>query len=252
MNNRKTLMSIVISVILLLLLLTSLGLNIIFYRQGQEYYLELNKTRLDPLGLDVFPINSLQNVRSNENRLVLFVGDSRAADWIAPAQATDFTFLNRGINAQTTAQVLGRFADHVLTLKPDILVLQVGINDLKTIPLFPDKEVAIVANCKANIQKMIELSAQNNIRVVLTTIFPVGQLPLERRPFWSDDVALALDDVNQFIILLAGDRIEIFDAAKILSSKDGIVKPLYSKDFLHLNEVGYKALNRELARVLQS
>jgi lysophospholipase L1-like esterase len=251
MNNRKTLMSIVISVILLLLLLTSLGLNIIFYRQGQEYYLQLNKTRLDPFGLDVFPINPPQNLRSSEKRLVVFVGDSRAADWIAPAQAKDFTFLNRGINAQTTAQVLGRFADHVLTLKPDILVLQAGINDLKTIPLFPDRKVAIVANCKANLRKMIELSAQNNIQVILTTIFPVGQLSIERQPFWSDDVALALDDVNHFISTLAGDRVKIFDAAKILRNKEGVVASLYSKDFLHLNKVGYEVLNRDLALILQ-
>lgn len=39
--------------------------------------------------------------------------------------------------AQTSAQVVWRFAEHIAPLQPDKIILQVGINDLKTIPLFP-------------------------------------------------------------------------------------------------------------------
>jgi lysophospholipase L1-like esterase len=251
MNNKHMLLvSILPSVILLLLLLTSIGLNIILYRQGYEYYSQLNETRLDPFGLNAFLTEKPQNTHSNKRRLVVFVGDSRAADWAAPTQVANFTFINRGINGQTTAQVLGRFAHHALSLKPDILVLQVGINDLKSIPLFPDKKATIVTQCKANIQEIIELAAQSNTRVILTTIFPMGLLSIERRLFWSDDVVVALNDVNRFIIGLANDRVKILDAAKILSNQKGVIDPLYSKDFLHLNEVGYEVLNRELTQIL--
>jgi lysophospholipase L1-like esterase len=45
-----------------------------------------------------------------------------------------FSFVNRGINTQTSAQVLGRFDKHVVPLHPNIVIVQVGINDLKTIP----------------------------------------------------------------------------------------------------------------------
>jgi len=234
-----------------ILLLVSLAFNIILYRQGRAYYLQLNATYLDPLGLKAFPIDPTRVDPANEEPLVVFLGDSRAAAWTTPTQIAGFTFINRGSSAQTTAQVLGRFPHHVQPLKPDILVLQVGINDLKTIPLFPDKQEAIVAECKANIQQLVELSTHNNIRVILVTIFPLGQLPIERRAFWSDDVALAIVDVNQFLAALASDGVQILDAVEILSNEHGIVDPRYSKDFLHLNETGYEVLNRELSQVLQ-
>jgi len=221
------------------------------YRQGQEYYLQLNETRLDPLGLKAFPIRQARVSPADGKPLVVLLGDSRAAAWPAPTQLEGFTFVNRGASAQTTAQVLGRFPYHVPSLKPDILVLEVGINDLKTIPLFPERKAAIVADCEANIQKLVELATRDNTRVILVTIFPLGQIPIERRPFWSEDVALAITEVNQFITMLASDSVEIFDAGKILSNESGIVDPRYSKDFLHLNATGYEALNRELSLVLQ-
>lgn len=83
-------------------------------------------------------------------------------------------------------------------LQPDIVILQVGINDLKTLPLFPERQEEIIANCKTNIQQIVDKSLQADASVILTTIFPLGQLPIERRLFWSEEVALAIDDVNQF------------------------------------------------------
>ncbi len=238
-------------IVLGVILLVSLVSNIVLYRQGQEYYLLLNETRLDPLGLAAFPREQTRASVGDGKPLVVFLGDSRAAVWPAPTQLDSFTFINRGASAQTTAQVLGRFPYHVQSLQPDILVLEVGINDLKTIPLFPDRKAAIVAECEANIRQLVQLATRDNTRVILVTIFPLGQIPIERRPFWSDDVALAIIEVNQFITTLAGDRVEIFDAAEILSNERGIVDSRYSKDFLHLNPTGYDALNGELVRVLQ-
>jgi lysophospholipase L1-like esterase len=238
------------TILCILFLLASLGANILLYRQGYEYYLQVNEIRLDPLGLNVFDTKKLHYTHFNGKMLAIFVGDSRAADWTVPSKVKNFTFINRGINAQTTAQVLGRFTYHVLSLNPDTLVLQVGINDLKTIPLFPNRKAEIIAKCKANIQEMVELAVQNNIQIILTTIFPLGILPIERRPFWSDDVVLAVDNVNQFIVGLARDKVEILDTAKILSDKQGNIVSLYSKDFLHLNKVGYEVLNRKLEKIL--
>jgi lysophospholipase L1-like esterase len=239
------------TILSVILFLTSVSFNIFFYRQGYEYYLQVNQIRLDPLGLSIFPIGKQNNTRSHENSLAVFIGDSRAAHWTVPTNVANFTFINRGINAQTTAQVLGRFAYHILPLEPDTLIIQVGINDLKTIPLFPNKTADIVAKCKAHIQEMVELTVQNNTRVVLTTIFPLGELPIERRPFWSDNVAIAVNDVNRFILELAGNKVKVLDTGKILSNKEGIIVPRYSKDFLHLNQAGYEVLNRELVQILQ-
>lgn len=237
--------------ILLILLAGSIALNVVLYQQGRAYYLDLNRTRLDPLGLKAFPAGV--STRATDKPLVVFFGDSRAAGWSSPSQVSEeMVFINRGIGAQTTAQTLGRFAAHIQPLQPDILILQVGINDLKTIPLFPGQKKAILAGCKANIEQIVGLSTQNGARVILTTIFPLGQLPIERRPFWSEDVAAAVEEINEFIKTLASDQVTVFDTNSVLANSRGITDPLYSKDFLHLNEKGYGALNQQLVHLLKA
>lgn len=228
-------------------LILSVILNIFLFWRGQLYYLQLNQLRLDPLGLGVYPATSPNPVAQT---VIVFWGDSRAAAWTAPELRPEVTFINRGIGAQTTAQIVGRFTEHVSGLKPDVVILQAGINDLKTIPLFPDEQAAIIANCKANLQQMVALAAQAEADVIVTTIFPLGELPLERRPFWSDEVALAIDEVNQFLYTLESEHVTILDTARILSNAAGLVDPSYSQDFLHLNARGYEALNHELVLLL--
>jgi lysophospholipase L1-like esterase len=237
-------------VLLIGLLATSITFNVFLYRQGRDYYLDLNHVRLDPLGLASFPIESHRTVDTSGKPLVVFYGDSRSVDWPIPAQGAEMTFINRGIGAQTTAQTLGRFSSHVLPLKANTLVLQVGINDLKTIALFPEQKKTITDNCIANIQEIVQLATEHRMRVILTTIFPLGKLPIERMPFWSNDVADAIDDVNQSIIGMEHNGIVILDAAAILVNDKGIIDSRYSKDFLHLNPQGYDALNRALSPLL--
>lgn len=237
---------IVAFIILCTLFLISIVTNIVIYKRAEQYYLQLNASHLDPLGLSVFT-DTPANVQPP---LIVFFGDSRAAEWSLPDQIQNVTFVNRGIGNQTTAQVLGRFHAHVAPLHPQMIILQVGINDLKTLPLFPDQAQAIIHNCKANIQQIVDLSRATGARVIVTTIFPLGKLPLERRPFWSNDVDLALDDVNAFIKTLVSDQVIIFETDKVLANSDGRVYTQYSRDFLHLNPAGYAVLNEAIEELL--
>jgi hypothetical protein len=124
-------------------LLISITLNLFLYTQGREYYLQLNETRLDPLGLSYYPsVSDPKALTASRQTVVVFVGDSRAASWPPPANLEGFEFINRGIGAQTSAQTLHRFKAQVKPLQPHIVILQVGINDLKTIPLFPERKEA--------------------------------------------------------------------------------------------------------------
>jgi lysophospholipase L1-like esterase len=233
-------------VALSLALLASAGLNVFLYQQGQKYYLQLNAAGLDPLGLNSYP----NSAEKTQQPAIVFYGDSRAAEWTAPDTIKNATIINRGIGGQTTAQVLGRFQQHVASLKPKIIVIQVGVNDLKTIPLFPEQKEAIIGNCKTNIAQIVHKSVDTGAKVVVTTIFPLGRLPIARRPFWSDDVAIAINDVNDYIKTLAGDRVIVFDSSQVLANSQGIVDPKYSQDFLHINSEGYAALNKAIAGIL--
>mgnify|MGYP003492999357 CR=1 FL=1 len=229
-----------------LALLVSAGFNVLLYQQGQKYYLQLNVTGLDPLGLNSYP----NSVEKTQQPVIIFYGDSRAESWPAPDQIKNATIINRGIGGQTTAQVLGCFQQHVVSLKPKTIVIQVGVNDLKTIPLFPEQKAAIIQNCKTNIGQIVKNSLDTGAKVIITTIFPLGTLPIERKPFWSDDVAIAINDVNDYIKTLAGDRVTVFDSSQVLANSQGIVDPKYSRDFLHINSEGYAALNKAIAGIL--
>lgn len=237
--NQKFKVAFIVTTIFLLLSITA---NVLLYERGKQYYLQLNASHLDPLGLNVF-IHTPSTMRLP---LIVFFGDSRAAQWPAPDQVKNVTTINRGIGNQTTAQLVGRFKAHVTPLHPEIIIIQAGINDLKTIPLFPDQKEAIIYNCKANLKEIINLSLDTGAQVIVTTIFPLGKLPIERRPFWSDDVKMAIDEVNAFIETLTSDQVIVFETGKVLANSDGLVYPQYSQDFLHINDLGYAALNKEI------
>lgn len=240
---------VIIIVLLILALTISIALNFFLFNQGQQYYYQLNLTRLDPLELSVYPPQNGES-KNPENLRVVFFGDSRASQWPEPAGLEQFEFINRGIGAQTSTQVVERFDEHVVPLHPDILLIQMCINDLKTLPLFPHLKSWIISNCKNNIKWSVQEARNHGATVILTTIFPLGKVPLERRLFWSEDVGQAIEEVNQFIYSLEADKVIIFDTGKVLVDDKGLVREEYSWDLLHLNEVGYEALNKKLVNIL--
>ena len=236
----------------LIALTVSLVLNVLLFLQARHYYLLLNKTNLDPLGLRAFSTDSLlDNVPATSKTTVVFFGDSRAAMWSAPTPLKGFSFVNRGISNQTSGQILGRYDQHIVPLRPNIIIVQVGINDLKTIPLFPEQKAAIISDCKSNIQQIVRRSVNSGATVILTTIFPIGPVPLARQPFWSPEIAQAVSDVNTYLYSLKAKNVVILDTYSLLEQK-GQVRSNYVFDTLHINEKGYTVLNQELTKVLST
>ncbi|MDB6151572.1 MAG: lysophospholipase, partial [Chthoniobacteraceae bacterium] len=238
--------SVIAIITLSVVMVISMGLNVLASRLARKFYAELSGSRLDPLGLKSYP-------RATEplpSPSLLFYGDSRAKEWPAPDGLKNTSFINRGIGNQTTAQVLGRFQAHVSLLKPDVIVVQAGVNDLKAIPLFPSHKKELIDDCKANISRIVNDSVESGARVVVTTIFPLGKVPIERWPVWSGDVAAAIREVNAHIKTLADEKVTVFDTGRILTNEQGIVFPKLSRDLLHLTPEGYAALNRELVKIL--
>jgi lysophospholipase L1-like esterase len=165
--------------------------------------------------LNNHPINA-QPVTNTKQTRVVFFGDSRAASWTSP-NFGEYEFINRGIGSQTSVEAIERFTYHVSSLKPKIVIIQVGVNDLKTIPLFPESRNAIVANCEANIKRIVEEFKKLGAVTIVTTIFPVGEVPLERKPFWSDEINRAIKEVNSYIATLAKEQTLVFDTFPILA-----------------------------------
>lgn len=223
------------TLMLALTLVLSALTNAVMFIQGRSFYLQLNKLRLDPYELLLLP----SSIPAPSGPVMVIYGDSRAAEWPAPVEQ-DFTYINRGIASQTTAQVVGRFREHVLDLDSDIILLQAGINDLKTIPLFPERMNSIISAAFENIETLIRMSRDQDICVILTTVFPAGHVPLYRRPFWSGDVEIARRSLNEKLSELASDRVKILDFDDILQTSSGSPVRPYYRDMFHLTPAAYE------------
>ena len=236
--------------VLVVALLLSLTANWFIYQRAWQYYVQLNGVRLDPLGLSYFEEDDNE---VDEGRITaVFLGDSRAETWPEPGNLPQFQFINRGISSQTSIQVRLRFDEQIRPLTPDILILQLCINDLTRIPVFPHLQADIIANCQENIRWLVDQSTAMGTTVVLTTVFPTGNIPLLRRPFWSDDIETAVLDVNNTIHSLAGEQVIIFDAFALLADENGRLRNDYAADELHLNTSGYNHLNEALRPLLET
>lgn len=231
--------------------LLALAANYTQYKRLNGYYKDLNDVRLNPIGVRYHP--SDDTPAETALPVILMYGDSRAFQWPAPSGLEDqMVFVNRGVGSETSVQSRLRWRYHVPQVQPDIVVLQIGINDLKTIQLFPTQRDAIVENTKQNIEVLIAAAHAEGAQVVLTTIFPVGEVPLARKLVWSDEIEVAIADVNTHLLSLAdAPLVTVIDTAPLLTNGTTQVDAAYRHDLLHLNAAGYDALNAALVPILE-
>lgn len=227
---------------LVILLAISLCCNYFLIKRYRHAYRELSRVTLDPLGLEQAQASAAAVRGPKEGPLVLFYGDSRAAAWPAP-DAASFVFANLGVNGQTSAQAALRYQADAALLHPDVVVLQVGINDLRVIPAAGEGAQAVIAATEANIQDVVAQATAGGATVVLTTIFPVQNPPWQDRMFWSKEVMTAVTAVNHFIPSLAGENVLVWDTYTLLADDKGELQNKYAADYLHLNAAGYLQLN---------
>ncbi len=235
-------------VALALALAGSLVLNYFFYKRA---FIPLQSAKLDPIGLDYYSSESTSSKPEGVPKVMLY-GDSRALSW-GPYETTELHFTNRAIGNQTSTQIVQRFKTHAAAHKPQVLLVQMCVNDLKMIPLFPNKRERIIQDCKDNIQLLINEARQINSKVVLTTVFPLGDISIFRNVLGITEAPIieGIAQVNEYIKTLASDDILIFDSYDLLLGEDLKINPAYSSDWLHLNAAGYKHLNSHLSEFLK-
>ncbi|MCX6596318.1 MAG: SGNH/GDSL hydrolase family protein [Acidobacteria bacterium] len=108
-------------------------------------------------------------LRPADNRVV-FLGDEITERW-GQGTAKFFPgkpYLNRGITRQTAAQMLVRFRQDVLSLKPKVVIIAAGTNDLGSV-MGPSTEGTMAEH----FMSMVDLALAHNIRVVLASVTPV-------------------------------------------------------------------------------
>jgi len=176
------------------------------------------------------------NLSPNEKRVV-FMGNSITEGWknFDPGFFTGRPYINRGISGQTTPQMLVRFREDVIDLKPAVVVILAGINDIAQntgpIPL---------ENTFGNIQSMAELAHANHIRVILSSVMPAATIPW--RP--AINPVQKIIDLNKMIKAYAEKMgygyIDYYSAMVYGDNK--ALNPKYTNEGLHPNLSGYKVM----------
>lgn len=184
---------------------------------------------------------------AGENRVVFF-GDSITEGW--DRQGAFFPgkpYVNRGISGQTTPQMLVRFRQDVVALKPKVVVILAGTNDIagNTGPATP-------AMIEDNIASMAEIAVANGIRVVLASILPAFDYP------WRPGLQPVpkIDAVNAWMKEYAkANRLVYLDYFSAMADARRGLKAELGADGVHPNKAGYDVMaplaERAIADALQ-
>lgn len=170
-----------------------------------------------------------------EKRIV-FMGNSITDGW-SNARPDFFAakpYINRGISGQTTPQMLVRFRDDVINLKPAVVVILAGTNDIAE-NMGPSKLEWI----ENNILSMVQLAQANGIKVVLCSVLPVydyswkpGLQPAEKIVALNK---LLKADAEKYGLIW----VDYF--SPMADERNGL-KAEYSGDGVHPNEAGYSVM----------
>lgn len=180
----------------------------------------------------------------NEQRVV-FMGDSITDSWDNPTNGGFFPgkpYINRGISGQTTPQMLIRFRRDVLELKPKVVVILAGTNDLAG-----NTGPTTLQAIQDNLTAMAELARVHEIRVVFSSLLPISDYEVrngqpiiqsQRRP------PEQIKALNEWMKTYAAThRLTYLDYFSALADEKGFLKEELSNDGLHPNPAGYAVMN---------
>jgi lysophospholipase L1-like esterase len=223
--------------VLAVVLLGSIGLNGFLLLTARRFYDREQQVRLRPSGAPISHTQGTGPIR------VLFLGDSRIAAW-PPLPETRYTTFNGGVSGETTAQILLRAEAAFETAKPQVVVIQAGINDLKVIGLEPENEKAIAEGCVEHLLELIGIAERHGTRIVFVPVLPVADLPLARRWVWSPRIEASRMEVNRRVaqVLRTKRDAQILEAESLLDVR---VAGDY-RDALHLKPEAYPRLQEAL------
>jgi lysophospholipase L1-like esterase len=186
--------------------------------------------------------------RRGEERVV-FMGDSIVEGW-APHFAAMFPgkpYAARGISGQTTPQMLVRFRQDVIALKPRVVVILAGTNDIAG-----NTGPATLEMIQDNLSSMTELAQANGIRVVLASVLPAFRYrwrpELEPAP-----IIVALNTwIRDYAVSHGAVYLDFHTA--VADQRRGLRSDL-SADGVHPHEAGYRVMaplaERAIAQALR-
>lgn len=170
-----------------------------------------------------------------ENRVV-YIGDSITESWASyfPALFSGKPYIGRGISGQTTPQILVRFRQDAVLLKPKVVVILAGTNDIAG-----NTGPSSLEMIEHNLASMAEIARANGIRVVVSSVLPAYDYPWKR----GLDPAPKIVALNSWIRSYAEETGAVYlDYHSAMADARGGLRADLTRDGVHPNAAGYAVM----------
>lgn len=178
------------------------------------------------------------DAKSDPTGRVVFLGNSITDMWKLAEYFPGKPYLNRGISAQTTAQMLLRFQPDVVDLHPAAVVILAGTNDIAG-----NNGPYSAEETENNFEAMAAIAKANRISVLVCSVIPVNDYtPSSKRPFAERPMS-QIRELNDWLKgYAAKSGFTYVDYFTAMLDDKGFLKRELAEDGLHPNATGYRIM----------
>ena len=170
---------------------------------------------------------------------VVFLGDSITDGWrLNEYFSGERDFVNRGISGQITGQMLGRMMADIIDLRPAVVLVLAGTNDI-------GRGIALEA-VEDNLTMIAELAEANKITPLFASLLPVSDYHKDQNPNYLQTVRRPPETIralNTWIQEFCRQHKYVYvDYYSKLVDSSGFLQADLSDDGLHPNSKGYRIM----------
>lgn len=176
---------------------------------------------------------------------VVFMGNSITEGWVKnhPEFFSENNYTGRGISGQTSSQMLLRFQNDVVALKPKLVIINAGTNDIAQNAGTYDQDFTF-----NNIKTMADIARSNGIKVIIASVLPAAAFPWRKE---ITDVPQKVDALNSRLKQYSlSNKLTFIDYNTAMRDEKGGMREGLSKDGIHPNPAGYTIMESVIKKII--
>jgi acyl-CoA thioesterase I len=178
---------------------------------------------------------------------VVFLGDSITDYWKLPNYFPGKPYINRGVDGQTTPEMLVRFRQDVIYLHPKVVVILAGTNDIAGVT-----GPTLNEDIEANYASMAELARAHRIRMVFASVLPVHNYTHDAEESFALRPRARILALNKWLKdYCAKNHLVYLDYFSALVDERGMLQRALADDGLHPTDAGYRIMASLAEKAIQ-